>query len=91
MIFQGYFSKSSFCNFSVDVSCCYILTVLHFRYPRDYVHRVGRTARAGRGGLAVSFVTQVSSRDMLEMILKIGFLRLLFQHASIWSHSGMKL
>lgn len=35
--------------------------------PEEYVHRVGRTARAGRGGMAISFVTE---RDE-ERVVKI--------------------
>lgn len=35
--------------------------------PEEYTHRVGRTARAGKGGVAVSFVTE---RDE-ERVLKI--------------------
>jgi len=33
--------------------------------PKDYVHRVGRTARAGRGGNALSFVTQYDVKLIL--------------------------
>ncbi|GMT31532.1 hypothetical protein PFISCL1PPCAC_22829 [Pristionchus fissidentatus] len=44
--------------------------VMNFDVPaqsKDYVHRVGRTARAGRAGLAVTFVTQYD----VEMYQKI--------------------
>ena len=38
-----------------------VAVVLHYDLPRstaDYVHRVGRTARAGRGGTSVAMVSQ---------------------------------
>lgn len=42
------------------------------RFPRDYVHRVGRTARAGRGGLAVSFVSQNDINLIREIEAVLG-------------------
>jgi ATP-dependent RNA helicase DDX27 len=46
-------------------------TVVNFHCPRDitmYVHRVGRTARAGREGCAVTFVTE-RERSLLKSIV----------------------
>ncbi|TXG71320.1 hypothetical protein EZV62_006255 [Acer yangbiense] len=46
--------------------------VINYDIPmnrRDYVHRVGRTTRAGRGGLSVSFVSQN------DVILLHGFMQ----------------
>ncbi|XP_078448280.1 DEA(D/H)-box RNA helicase family protein isoform X2 [Wolffia australiana] len=49
-----------------------VQTVINFVCPRDitsYVHRVGRTARAGREGHAVTFVTD-NDRSLLKAIAK---------------------
>ncbi|MFS8018369.1 putative RNA helicase [Helianthus anomalus] len=49
-----------------------VQTVINFECPRDltsYVHRVGRTARAGRAGYAVTFVTD-NDRSLLKAIVK---------------------
>lgn len=39
-------------------------------HSKDYVHRVGRTARAGRSGKAITFVTQVRYDFYLIICLK---------------------
>ncbi|KAI0824747.1 P-loop containing nucleoside triphosphate hydrolase protein [Trametes gibbosa] len=40
--------------------------------PEEYTHRVGRTARAGRGGVAVSFVTERDEERVLKVEERIG-------------------
>ncbi|KAI5077374.1 hypothetical protein GOP47_0007198 [Adiantum capillus-veneris] len=47
-------------------------TVINFECPRDittYVHRVGRTARAGQHGCAVTFVSE-KDRTLLKLVAK---------------------
>ncbi|KAJ3091037.1 hypothetical protein HK102_001908 [Quaeritorhiza haematococci] len=40
--------------------------------PTDYIHRAGRTARAGRGGLCLSMVTERDIDVLLNIEKKIG-------------------
>lgn len=56
----------------------YIEVVLNYDLPKnskDYVHRVGRTARAGKDGLAINFVTQYDIFDLqkIEQNIDIRF------------------
>ena len=48
--------------------------------PEEYTHRVGRTARAGKGGIAISFVTERDEERVLGIesrISRFHFLSLL--------------
>jgi ATP-dependent RNA helicase RhlE len=55
--------------------------VVNFDIPfnaEDYVHRIGRTGRAGQSGLAISFCTPADSRNLgdIEKLIKKTFDRL---------------
>jgi len=44
--------------------------------PEEYTHRVGRTARAGKGGIAISFVTERDEERVLKIEERISKLRM---------------
>ena len=49
--------------------------VVNFELPNvaeDYVHRIGRTGRAGKSGMAISFVSREEERTLLEIEALIG-------------------
>jgi ATP-dependent RNA helicase DeaD len=54
-----------------------IEAVFNYNLPKesqDYVHRIGRTARAGKKGLAFSFVSSGEVQDIKKIASKHGFL-----------------
>jgi ATP-dependent RNA helicase RhlE len=55
-----------------------ITHVINFDIPgsrEDYVHRIGRTARAGASGTGVTFVVHDQAREMVSMVRDLGLNR----------------
>ncbi|XP_058470143.1 ATP-dependent RNA helicase DDX51 [Solea solea] len=42
------------------------------QYVRTYIHRIGRTARAGKAGLAFTFLLGVQEKKFLQMVVEAG-------------------
>ena len=55
------------------------------RDPDDYIHRVGRTARAGRKGEAVTFVGQRDVETVLAIETRVG------RQLEEWKEEGVNL
>ncbi|MEQ8844715.1 MAG: DEAD/DEAH box helicase [Phycisphaerales bacterium] len=65
---QGVLIATDVASRGIDVSG--ITHVINFDLPADaetYVHRVGRTARAGASGIAITFAEQAEARDLADI------------------------
>jgi len=78
-VFTAFYLKLLHC-----VACCRGLDIPHVdivinldipTHSKDYIHRVGRTARAGRSGKAYTFVSQ--SVQFLTYVCKLLLLKYL--------------
>ncbi|XP_072296474.1 ATP-dependent RNA helicase DDX51 [Eucyclogobius newberryi] len=57
----------------IDISA--VKCVINYDAPqfvRTYIHRIGRTARAGRAGLAFTFLLRVQEKNFLHMVSEAG-------------------
>jgi superfamily II DNA/RNA helicase len=68
-----------------DITC-----VINFDLPRspaDYIHRIGRTARAGKSGIAVSFISH-EDQDHFALIEKRSKIKLPREHIEGFALTG---
>ena len=52
-----------------------VKSVLNFSYPTEpkrYLHRIGRTARAGSSGVAVTLCNDEERKDLKKLCRKLG-------------------
>lgn len=65
-----------------EFSCVYGCKLFHlkilYKTVQDYIHRVGRTARAGRSGVAISLVNQYELEWYIQIEKLIGMWHLLY-------------
>ena len=59
-------------NFFSILTCYVYPNLLTLSEPQDYIHRVGRTARAGRSGVAISLVNQYELEWYIQIEKLIG-------------------
>lgn len=68
MMFKGYLYYN---DYNIVCLYLYIYLFLYIYRPNtieDYVHRIGRTGRAGATGVAVSFFTEKNAKMARELV-----------------------